>query len=64
MAQARTLQEAILYFSDYAQMPRGGDGRPLAGCVVKCPRCGSQRVTCSGERWRVEVLREAPAGFI
>src|SRR5438034_4710414 len=41
----RTLQEAILYFADYAHCHAAVLAVRWPDGVVKCPRCGSDRVT-------------------
>jgi transposase-like protein len=45
MDAPRTLQEAILYFADYANCHNAMMGVRWPDGVVKCPRCGSERVT-------------------
>ncbi len=40
----RTLQEAIIYFADYANCHAAMVAVRWPGGVVKCPRCGSDRV--------------------
>jgi len=45
MDAPRTLQEAILYFADYANCHAAVLAVRWPHGVVKCPRCGSERVT-------------------
>lgn len=45
MAQPRTLQEAIVYFSDYANCHAAVMAVRWPDGVVRCPRCGSDSVT-------------------
>lgn len=45
MAAPTTLQQAILYFSDYANCHTAVAGIRWPDGVVKCPTCGSEKVT-------------------
>lgn len=44
-AQPKTLQQAILFFSDYANCHNAVLAIRWPNGVVKCPRCGSEQVT-------------------
>jgi transposase-like protein len=41
----KTLREAIIYFSDYANCRKAVEAIRWPDGVVKCPRCGSEKVT-------------------
>src|SRR5688572_20135809 len=43
--EPRTLQDAILFFSDYANCHRAVASMRWPDGVVKCPTCGSEKVT-------------------
>ncbi len=45
MDAPRTLQQAIVYFSDYAHSHKAMMAVRWPDGVVKCPRCGSENVT-------------------
>ena len=45
MDAPRTLQQAILYFSDYANCRKAVEAIRWPDGVVKCPTCGSDKVT-------------------
>jgi transposase-like protein len=44
-SEPRTLQQAILFFSDYENCKRAVEAIRWPDGVVKCPTCGSERVT-------------------
>src|SRR5688500_14031989 len=45
MTAPRTLQQAILFFSDYANCRKAVESIRWPDGVVRCPRCGSEKVT-------------------
>jgi len=54
MAAPRTLQQAILFFSDYANCHKAVSEIRWPDGVVRCPHCGSENVTYlkSVRRWK------------
>jgi transposase-like protein len=54
MATPKTLQQAILFFSDYANCHRAVMEIRWPDGVVRCPHCGSEKVTYleNARRWK------------
>jgi transposase-like protein len=54
MAAPRTLQQAILFFSDYANCHKAVSEIRWPDGVIRCPHCGSENVTYmdSVRRWK------------
>jgi transposase-like protein len=62
MEAPRTLQEAILYFSDFENCRTFMIGLRWADGVVKCPRCGSEKVSwlAKARVWKCYAKHERP----
>ncbi len=58
----KTLQEAILYFADFNQCKAFMVELRWPNGVVKCPRCGSEKVTWLGKArvWKCYAKHESP----
>jgi transposase-like protein len=62
MATPKTLREAILFFSDYANCHRAVLEIRWPDGVVRCPHCGSENVTymASVRRWKCYAKHAKP----
>lgn len=62
MATPKTLQQAILFFSDYANCHRAVSEIRWPDGVVRCPHCGSENVTYmeSARRWKCYAKHAKP----
>jgi transposase-like protein len=62
MATPKTLQQAILFFSDYANCHRAVMEIRWPDGVVRCPHCGSENVTYmeSVRRWKCYAKHAKP----
>jgi transposase-like protein len=61
-SEPKTLQQAILFFSDYANCHRAVSEIRWPDGVVKCPTCGSEKVTymASVRRWKCYAKHPKP----
>src|SRR5688572_8663816 len=62
MATPKTLQQAILFFSDYANCHRAVSEIRWPDGIVRCPHCGSDKVTYleSARRWKCYAKHAKP----
>ena len=60
MDAPRTLQQAILYFSNYANCHKAVEAIRWPDGVVKCPTCGSEKVTYLAKQRRWKCYEQHP----